>query len=164
MAKYTETLQEYLEDNDLPTKFEEIDGFSELFIGRYCDSEIGFETEELFTVKLQHYADLYIDVYKERIQDVASALTKIKAPVKTVYTQADFGGRKNKRTDLPVDSTDVTPTSIDESERATDNTNVQESGHNAQDSITLFKTLNEQVKIIVDELLKQFNKCFMGIY
>jgi len=163
MARYTELLNDYLTRNELPTIFDKIDGFKDLFIGTYIDSEIGYETELLFSIKLETKAKIVIPIYKERIEDVATALTKMKSPVKTVYTQADYGGRTNKRTDLPIDATDVTPSSIDETEKATDNTNVQESGLNAQDSVNLFRILNEQVHILVVELLKEFKPLFMGV-
>lgn len=169
MAKYTELLQEYLEDgNELPSIFSEIEGFEDLFIARFCDHELGFETENLFAIKLEHYANMYIPLYKERIADVASALTKAKTPLKTVYTQADLGKRKTQRSDLPIESgqtdDDITPSGITISDASTDNTKVEESGQNTKDALELLAFLNTQVKVVVDDLLKQFDKCFMRIY
>ena len=52
MSKYTETLVEFLEGGgSLPAAFAEIVGFEDLFVARYCDKEIGFETEALFQIK-----------------------------------------------------------------------------------------------------------------
>lgn len=54
MAKYTELFSEYLEGGgELPAAFSQIDGFEDLFIGHFIDKEIGFETEVLFTIKLE---------------------------------------------------------------------------------------------------------------
>ena len=68
MAKYTELFGEYLQNNTLPNIFDEIENFKSLFILKYIDSEIGFETEYLFTQKLLLYANLYIPEYKKRIE------------------------------------------------------------------------------------------------
>lgn len=71
MAKYTELLSEYIaEGGQLPALFEQILGFSDLFIGEYADREIGFETPTLFHLKLEYKAQLVIPTYKQRISDL----------------------------------------------------------------------------------------------
>ena len=60
MKQNTELFSKYLENNELPEIFNEIEGFSELFIANYCDSEICFETETLFSIKLNMYSNIYI--------------------------------------------------------------------------------------------------------
>ena len=44
MAKYTESLIEYLQTNELPAIFDEIPDFQAPFTGKYRDYELRFET------------------------------------------------------------------------------------------------------------------------
>ena len=61
MAKYTETLGEYLASgHSLPTVFADITNFDTYFLARYIDREIGFETEDLFEIKLEGKANIII--------------------------------------------------------------------------------------------------------
>lgn len=65
--KYTELLTEYVQSNGgaanaFPAAFDTIPdfggkNFKELFLLRYCAREIGFETEELFQLRLEGKAD-----------------------------------------------------------------------------------------------------------
>ena len=65
MAKYTMTLAEYMaRGGALPSSLDLIEGFREHFIGRYFDKEIGFETDALFSLKLEALANLVIPSYK----------------------------------------------------------------------------------------------------
>ena len=65
MAKYTETLAEYIEGGGvLPSSsFALIEDFEDLFKERYCGSELGFETELLFAMKLDYKARAVMPVY-----------------------------------------------------------------------------------------------------
>ena len=84
MAKYTELLAEYLQSGgQLPAAFDTIDGFSDLFIGHFCDREIGFETPKLFEIKLETRANLVIPIYKERIDQLMQFDTMFNEPTKT---------------------------------------------------------------------------------
>lgn len=72
MAKYTETLAEYMNNGgELPAVFDTINGFSDLFVAKYIDREIGSETEDLFKIKLELKANLVIPAYKARIDEKA---------------------------------------------------------------------------------------------
>lgn len=83
MAKYTQLLAEYLEDGGkLPAVFSQIDGFDELFIGQYCDSEIAFETPVLFGIKLEMQANLVIHAYAKRIIELEGAHDLLQNPNK----------------------------------------------------------------------------------
>lgn len=95
MAKYTELFAEYLESGgELPAAFADIDGFEDLFKGYYIDKEIGFETEVLFKIKLETYANLIIPVYVERIENFKTAYNKILNPSKSRNTTYTRGQRK----------------------------------------------------------------------
>ncbi len=83
MAKYTETLGEYLNNgNDLPTIFSSITDFADLFTLNYIEREIGFETEELFTLKLEGRANIVIPFYKDKIDNLTATLTRITNPTR----------------------------------------------------------------------------------
>ena len=88
MARYTETLGEYLNNgNTLPTVFNTISDFTELFTLNYIEREIGFETEELFTLKLEGRANIVIPFYKNKIDNLTATLSRITRPTrKTTIT------------------------------------------------------------------------------
>lgn len=84
MAKYTELLAEYLKDGGtLPAVFDDIDGLKNLFVGRYIERELGFETPELFSIKLEYKANLLIPVYKRRMDELQAAYEAQSNPIKT---------------------------------------------------------------------------------
>lgn len=79
MAKYTELLSEYLEHGgQLPAVFSDIEGFTDLFIGKYIDHEIGFETPVIFQIKLNQRANIVFPAYLKRkveIENIEQYLT-----------------------------------------------------------------------------------------
>ena len=173
MARYTELFAEYLASGgELPSAFEQITGFTDLFKGYYADKEIGFETEDLFALKLETYANIYIPIYKQRIEDLAEAITGAKNPAKTFYenysTIINAGKQKGYTTDLPFDSEDAQPSSITESDAYTntDNkvTNRTEAGATVNEAFYKIDKLNDEVKPLLLKLLKEFKNCFMNIY
>lgn len=173
MAKYTELFYEYLQSGgQLPTAFEEIEGFTNLFKCYYCDKEIGFETEELFAIKLETYANIYIPIYAQRISDLAEAITGAKNPIKTYYeeynTTINAGKQRGYTTDLPFSSSTADPSSISESDAYTntDNkiTNRTDSGVTVSEALLKIDKLNEAVNPLILKLLNEFKTCFMNIY
>ena len=86
MAKYTETLADYLAGGgQLPAAFSKIEGFEKLFKMKYYDKEIGFETETIFALKLNIVADLYIDQYVDQLEALNYGVTGMKLPVRTQH-------------------------------------------------------------------------------
>ena len=84
MARYTELFAEYLENGgELPAVFSQIEGFEDLFIGEYCDRELGFETPVLFTIKLETKANIVIPEYKQRIDTLKALRENLSNPTKT---------------------------------------------------------------------------------
>ena len=73
MAKYTEQFGEWLKNHSLPVIFDEIENLKDLFILKYIDCEIGYETEWLFEQKLILKANIVIPEYKDRIQALKTA-------------------------------------------------------------------------------------------
>ena len=173
MAKYTMLLAEYLErGGQLPASFSQIEGFEDLFKKWYCDKELGFETELLFKMKLEAYADLYIASYADKIRRKAKAWLEFDAPVKITYetddTTFNAGATKGKTSELPFNEADATPSVINEND-AYENKNGrvlkrEESGKDDDQTIRALEFLNKEVKSLVRQLLDEFKPCFMAVY
>lgn len=146
MARYTELFAEWLQDGgELPAVFDQIEGFADLFVGHFCDSEIGVETPELFGVKLEARANLVVPEYAEHITALENARAKLIAGPTYTDTDEDVIAQR-KRTDergqrvnnveytaadrqtsdyeLPIDGnlTNTTPSNVNQVKGYTDNT------------------------------------------
>lgn len=85
-AEHTEFFSEYIANNGgaenaLPSLFDkvpnitiddEVTTFKDAFILNFCDREIGFETEELFALKLESRAKLVLPFYITKLNQLAS--------------------------------------------------------------------------------------------
>lgn len=85
-AEHTEFFTEYIANNGgaenaLPSLFDkvpnitiddEVTTFKDAFILNFCDREIGFETEELFKLKLESRAKLVLPFYISKLNQLAS--------------------------------------------------------------------------------------------
>ena len=83
---HTELFTQYIANNGgaenaLPTLFDkvpsitiddEVTTFKDAFILNFCDREIGFETEELFALKLESRAKLVLPFYINKLNQLAS--------------------------------------------------------------------------------------------
>lgn len=83
---HTELFTQYIANNGgaenaLPTLFDkvpnitiedEVTTFKDAFILNFCDREIGFETEELFALKLESRAKLVLPFYISKLKQLAS--------------------------------------------------------------------------------------------
>lgn len=173
MAKYTMLLAEYLaRGGELPQAFALIEGFEAFFIGAYCDYEIGYETDELFKIKLEHKANLIIPIYAEHIRLRAEYWTKATNPTKVRYekatTQYNMGAQTIKTTELPIDALDATPSLVNQNEEYT-NDDVrelrhEENGETLDEVIRMLDFLNKDVYELVHKCLKEFKPLFMGVY
>jgi len=168
MAKYTELLAEYLQNgNTLPSVFSQIEGFEDLFKQYYIDKEIGFETEYLFSLKLDMYAKLYVPIYAQRISDLATAITGARNPIKTFYDSGSttLGEQDSSITELPYNASTSLPSSKTHSDQ-TINSNVNtrtESGRSVSEAYFVIDELNKKVNVLTLELLKEFKNCFMAV-
>lgn len=84
--KHTELFTQYITNNGgaenaLPSLFDkvpsitvddEVTTFKDAFILNFCDREIGFETEELFALKLESRAKLVLPFYINKLKQLAS--------------------------------------------------------------------------------------------
>lgn len=85
-AEHTEFFSEYIANNGgaenaLPSLFDkvpsitiedEVTTFKDAFILNFCEREIGFETEELFALKLESRAKLVLPFYISKLKQLAS--------------------------------------------------------------------------------------------
>ena len=85
-AEHTEFFSEYIANNGgaenaLPSLFDkvpnitiddEVTTFKDAFILNFCEREIGFETEELFSLKLEARAKLVLPFYISKLNQLAS--------------------------------------------------------------------------------------------
>lgn len=172
-AKYTELLYDYLEDGgSLPSSFELIEGFDDLFCMHYFDKEIGFETELIFAMKLQELADIYMQAYADKIALLANAWLGYDAPVKVHYTKEDItfngGVQHSESTELPINSATAQPSMLNDVD-AYENTNsrehtLEESGFTAEEAQKRIEFLTSKVNSLLVELLDVFKSCFMAVY
>ena len=173
MAKYTMLFADYLERGGaLPASFDLIDGFEDLFKKHYCDKEIGFETELLFAMKLEEYADIYMQLYADKLTRLTSAFNLFDAGAKVRYVQEGktfTGGEQHgKTTELPFDSTDVEPSLLNDSEEYTNTDDTErtetETGGTLDELQRRLEYVNQRAHSIIVDLLNVFKPLFMGVY
>ena len=173
MAKYTMLLAEYLKmGGQLPASFALIQGFEDLFVAKYCDYEIGFETDELFRIKLECKANLVMQTYADKISTRVFYWTKINNPVKTYYekikTKTNIGAQQNTSTELPFDAQEAEPNAISDLGAREDTNQVEtwrnDEGETIDELMRMLDYLNKEVTTIVEKCLNEFKTLFMGIY
>lgn len=173
MAKYTMLLAEYLQKGgQLPASFGLIQGFEDLFVGTYCDHEIGFETDALFSIKLETKANLIMQEYADKISARATYWTKATNPVKVHYekttTKTNIGAQQNKNTDLPFDAMTAEPNTISDLGEREDNGIVEirkeDNGETIDELMRMLDYLNKDVTTLVQKCLAEFKTLFMGVY
>ena len=170
MAFYTETLREYINHgNELPESFGLIGqtgyDFNTIFFEHFADREIGFETEELFALKVKKVADLYIPDYVKIIENYESIIEALKAKTKKSESIAENEKVTTRQFDLPVaGATDgINPSGIGETDptRAKTTTTTDES----PDELTRkVDWLLGQEKNAIMDLLERFERCFMQVF
>ena len=170
MAFYTETLREFLNNgNQLPESFGLIAqtgyDFNTLFFEHFADREIGFETEELFALKVKKVADLFIPDYVKIIENYESIIEALKAKTKKSESITENEKVTTRQFDLPVaGATDgINPSGIGETDptRAKTTTTTDES----PDELTRkVDWLLGQEKNALMDLLERFERCFMQVF
>lgn len=167
MAKYTETLIDFLEaGGTLPAVFDNIAGFADLFVQRFCDYEIGFETPELFAQKLEGSAKIHIPYYKKLIDAQGALISKLTTGYDREHiTTSTLGEQDSKSWAYPFNgASDVNPAARTLSTE-TVNTVSERSTAYTPDELARMIELAESVKRnLLDELLDKFKNCFMIIF
>ena len=170
MAFYTETLREYLNNgNELPESFGLIArtgyDFNTLFYEYYADREIGFETEELFALKVKKIADLYIPEYVKIIENYNSVIEALKAKTKKAESLTENGKITTRQFDLPIagETTGINPSGIGETE-PTNNKTTTTNEESADELTRKIDWLLGQEKNAIEQLLEKFERCFMQVF
>ena len=163
-AKYTEYLGEYLLTHSLPEEFNQIDGFADLFTATYVDREIGFETEELFEIKLSARAHDVIPLYKQRMEQYQNAINNLQTAKKTFKDEIQVSPKKVSNTELPLNTTSALPNSVQEAVGYTDVTTRTEEGVTTIESYDILDRLKSKVYNITNDLLGEFDSLFMGVF
>lgn len=178
MAKYTETLADYLAGGrDLPAEFAQINGFADLFVGKYVDHEIGFETEDLFEIKLELKAALVIPIYKERLDQLNAAIARESNAAKTIeehsQDEVNAGEQNGSVTELPIYAGELVgyeaePNRTQHTDEFT-NTSTRdyartESGLSLYEAYEIVRSLERDVFNLKSMLLNEFAGLFMGVY
>ena len=196
--KYTELFTEYIANNGgaenaLPSLFDKVpnlttDGevttFKDAFILNFCDREIGFETEELFALKLESRAKLVLPFYINKLKQLES-IDYINAKRTESETRAitgnitDSGKDTNTRFkgENPLIDTDLTFNSkaVSEQEKneigygkntnSTGSENVTreftDSGIEARD---LYERVLKDTMNVWNEIFKKFDSLFMQVW
>lgn len=168
MAKYTETLADWLAAGySLPQEFEQIDGFADLFTGHFIDREIGFETDELFNIKLQTRAALCVPLYAARITQLDAAITAAQTPSKSEKTTFQKGKTTATQWELPLDGgavEDTPPASVATGESLDDVTTREYDGYTPDEALKNVDFLEREVVNLKDRLLRVFDTLFMVVY
>lgn len=168
MAKYTELFAEYLESGrELPAAFKDIDGFEDLFVARYCDKEIGFETEDLFKIKLEERAAIIIPAYVKRIEATEAAWLIVTDPTRKQTRTYTSGEKQTATRLLPLNAQTAQPTQTATAQAYVD-TDVSESeGLTPDEAIRraeYFQKLDGTAWILLDACLREFENLFMKVY
>lgn len=167
MAKYTETLLDYIEaGGTLPALFEDITGFPDLFVQRFCDYEIGFETPELFAQKLEGAAKIHIPYYKKLIDAQSALISKLSTGYDREHiTTTTLGEQDSKSWAYPFNGTsDVNPAARTLSTETINSVSERSTGYTPDELARMIELAESVKRNILNELLDKFKTCFMIIF
>ena len=168
MSKYTETLVEFLEGGGvLPAAFAEIEGFEDLFVARYCDKEIGFETEALFQIKLEERAAIIIPAYVKRIAATDAAWLTVTDPTRKQTRTFNSDEKRSSSSSLPLNAQTAQPSQTAKADAFTDTDTTTFEGITPDEAIRraeYFHNLDGMTWIVLDKCLHEFENLFMKVY
>lgn len=176
MAKYTETLYEYIEGGgSLPSSFAQIEGFETLFVQHFAGREIGFETEPLFKNALEEVATINIPYYKDKLTIINSVIERLKKPDKTRHEKRTYGEAKQttdsnaSSKELPYDAEASLPSATSESSATTTSQTHEDTAEytdyvTIDDNMRLLEEVTQAKFNMLEKLLREFDHCFMGVY
>lgn len=179
-AKYTEYLGEYLKTHELPDSFDQIEGFADLFAATYIDREIGFETEDLFEIKLSAKSSVVIPLYADRIERLKDAWEDVDDAEK-IITEAvqeatadtlNAGAQKSTMTELPLNIETTLPNTEQKSDAYVNssarnnsrNVTRTEGGLSTLEAYDVVDRLHKDIYNVMYYLLREFEPLFMGVF
>ena len=151
---------------------DEIENLKDLFILKYIDCEIGYETEWLFEQKLTLKANIVIPEYKDRIQALKTAKNKL-FNLSNIKTQDNANNTYNngeqvtKQVILPLNEESAEPNSVT---TATPTINSDERSATRVEDLRpadlkiQIDEIERTRKFLMDKLLGEFKNLFMGVY
>lgn len=174
MAKYTILYSDYVKNGGaIPSSFALITDFETLFLARYGDREIGFETEDVFGLKLELRASLLMELYADRIKKYDSLLSEIGDATERSYTDestdtANMGATRSTSAELPIDEETATPNVVAKTDAVTNGsthtaTHKEKSYRDANDLLMRLDYLNKKTNLL-EQLLDAYEDLFMGVY
>lgn len=195
---HTELFTQYIANNGgaekaLPTLFDkvqsitiddEVTTFKDAFILNFCEREIGFETEELFALKLESRAKLVLPFYISKLKQLASIdyinAKRTESETRTTTGNITDGGKDTNtrfKGENPLIDTTLTfnPKAVTEQEtneigygkntNTTGSENVTreytDSGIEARD---LYERVLNDTMNVWNEIFKQFDSLFMQVW
>lgn len=195
---HTELFTQYIANNGgaenaLPSLFDkvpnitiddEVTTFKDAFILNFCDREIGFETEELFALKLESRAKLVLPFYISKLKQLASidyiSAKRTESETRTTTGNITDGGKDTNtrfKGENPLIDTTLTFNAKAVSEQETNeigygkNTNTTgsenvtreytDSGIEARDLYE--RVLNDTINVW-NEIFKKFDSLFMQVW
>lgn len=176
MAKYTETLYEYIEwGGKLPASFSQIEDFDTLFLQRFGGREIGFETEELFKNALDYKAKIVIPIYAKRLAIVNKALSDLENISKTRSEQHNYGATEQttdtdgSTTELPYDEATAMPAGTTKGHgeaitKAREDTATYTDYVTIDEHLRLLDEMSQRKTAVLEGCLEEFENCFMGVF
>ena len=165
MAKYTMLLAEYLERGGaLPASFSLINCFEEIFKKHFCDKELGYETELLFFMHLDEKADIYMQLYADKLTRLAKAHKLFDEGAKVRYSIFNGGKQHASTTELPIDSNNAEPSVINDSNAYENTDEAKETGGSLDELQRRVEFVNTKARSLIEDLLNVFKPCFMGVY
>lgn len=167
MAKYTETLLDYIEaGGTLPALFESIEGFPDLFVQRFCDYEIGFETPELFAQKLEGATKIHIPYYKKLIDAQNTLISKLSTGYDREHiTTTTLGEQDSKSWAYPFNgASDVNPAARTLSTETVNTVSERSTGYTPDELARMIELAESVKRNLLNELLDKFKTCFMIIF
>lgn len=172
MAKYTEQFGEWLKNHSLPDIFNDIENLKDLFILKYIDCEIGYETEWLFEQKLILKANIVIPEYKDRINALKTAKNKL-FNLTSIKTQDNANNTYNngeqvtKQVILPLNEETAEPNSVTTATPTinSDIRNLTRTEELRPNEIKLqIDEIEKTSQFLMNKLLGEFKNLFMGVY
>ena len=176
MAKYTETLYEYIEGGGkLPSSFTQIEGVETLFVQHFAGREIGFETEPLFKNALEEVATINIPCYKDKLSIINATMERLKAPDKTRREKRTYGEARQttdsnaSSKELPYDAEASIPSATSQSSATTTSQTHEDAAEYTDyvaidENLRLLEEITQSKFNLLEKLLREFDHCFMGVY
>ena len=195
---HTELFTQYIANNGgaenaLPSLFDkvpnitiddEVTTFKDAFILNFCDREIGFETEELFALKLEARAELVLPFYISKLKQLASIdymnAKRTESETRTTTGNITDGGKDTNtrfKGENPLIDTSLTFNAKAVTEQETNeigygkNTNTTgsenvtreytDSGIEARD---LYERVLNDTMNVWNEIFKKFDSLFMQVW